>query len=349
MEVRLIRQGRPCEPSAHRRGKRRQGGFMRNASANGVATKVLRAQTSPRRKGSVFHYKYLYLMLLPGFLYLLIMSYLPMFGAIIAFKRIDYALGILKSPWYGLKNFEFLFATGSSWTAIFNTLAYNSVFIVTGPIFSCGIALILNELLNKRGAKVFQTLLIMPHFVSYVVASYLVYAFLATNNGYLNTTVLPMLGLQPVKWYLESQHWPVILFLVNGWKTWGFGTVIYLATISTLDAEIFEAATIDGASRITQIRRITLPLILPIVVLLFILSLGRIFYSDFGLFYQIPRGSGALTTTQTLDTYVYRALIQLSDISMSSAASFVQSVVGFITIFVVNLVMRRLKPEWSVF
>jgi putative aldouronate transport system permease protein len=156
--------------------------------------------------------------------------------------------------------------------------------------------------------------------------------------------------MQPVRWYLEPQHWPVLLFLVNGWKTWGFGTVIYLATMSGLDQEIFEAATIDGASRWVQIRRIIIPLLLPIVMLLVTLSLGRIFYSDFGLFYQVPRGSGSLVqTTQTLDTYVYRALIQMSDVGMSSAAAFLQSVVGFVTILVANLLMRRLKPEWAVF
>jgi putative aldouronate transport system permease protein len=289
-------------------------------------------------------------MLVPGILYLLVMNYLPMFGALIAFKRVDYALGLLRSPWIGLKNFEFLFAAGGSWVAIWNTLGYNLVFIITGPIFSVTIAIALNELLNKRGTRVYQTLLIMPHFVSFVVVSYLVYAFLATNNGYLNTTIFPALGMEPVRWYLEPNSWPVMLFLVNGWKSWGFGTVIYLATIATLDVEIYEAATIDGASRLVQIRRLTIPLLLPIVVLLLILSLGRIFYSDFGLFYQVTRGSGALIrTTQTLDTYVYRALIQMSDVGMSSAAAFVQSVVGFITILAVNLAMRRLKPEWSLF
>jgi putative aldouronate transport system permease protein len=289
-------------------------------------------------------------MLLPGLLYLLIMNYLPMFGTIISFKRIDYALGIFRSPWIGLKNFEYLFATGDSWVAIRNTFAYNLVFIVTGPIVSITIAIMLNEILNRRVAKIYQTMLIMPHFVSFVVASYLLYAFLATNNGYFNTTIMPFLGMQPVRWYLEPQHWPVLLFLVNGWKTWGFGTVIYLATMSGLDQEIFEAATIDGASRWVQIRRIIIPLLLPIVMLLVTLSLGRIFYSDFGLFYQVPRGSGSLVqTTQTLDTYVYRALIQMSDVGMSSAAAFLQSVVGFVTILVANLLMRRLKPEWAVF
>lgn len=298
----------------------------------------------------IYQYRFIYLMLLPGILFLLVMNYLPMFGALIAFKEIDYALGILGSPWVGFQNFRFLFATNDAWIAIRNTLAYNGVFIVTGPIFAVGLAIALNELRNKIGAKVYQTLLIMPHFISFVVVSYLVYAFLATNHGYLNTKILPIFGIEPVRWYLEPGKWPVILFLVNGWKTWGFGTVIYLASMAGFDPQLYEAATIDGASRWMQIWRITIPLLLPMIMLLFILSMGRIFNADFGLFYQVPRAQGALIpTTQVLDTFVYRALIRLGDIGMSSAAAFLQSVVGFITILSVNLITRRLKPEWSIF
>jgi len=309
-----------------------------------------RLQTGTTLRARIYQYRYIYLMLLPGILFLLVMNYLPMFGALIAFKEIDYALGILGSPWVGLKNFRFLFATNDAWVAIRNTLAYNGVFIVTGPIFAVGLAIMLNELWNKRIAKIYQTLLIMPHFISFVVVSYLVYAFLATSTGYVNTQILPVLGVEPVRWYLEPSKWPVILFLVNGWKTWGFGTVIYLASMAGFDPQLYEAATIDGASRWMQIRRITVPLLLPMIMLLFILSLGRIFNADFGLFYQVTRAAGPLIpTTQVLDTFVYRALIRLGDIGMSSAAAFLQSAVGFFTIFTVNLVTRRLKPEWSIF
>ncbi|MFW5685967.1 MAG: sugar ABC transporter permease, partial [Spirochaetota bacterium] len=189
-------------------------------------TNALKMGTTLRAR--LYQYRYIYLMLLPGVIFLLIMNYLPMFGALIAFKEIDYALGIIRSPWVGLQNFRFLFATNDAWVAIRNTLAYNAVFIVTGPLFAVGLAIMLNELLNKRMAKIYQTLLIMPHFISFVVVSYLVYAFLATSTGYLNTRILPMIGVEPVRWYLEPEKWPVILFLVNGWKTWGFGTVIYL-------------------------------------------------------------------------------------------------------------------------
>ncbi len=309
---------------------------------------TLRTGTSLRAR--LFQYRYIYLMLLPGVLFLLVMNYLPMFGALIAFKEIDYALGIIGSPWVGLRNFEFLFATRDAWVAIRNTLSYNAVFIVTGPIVAVALSIMLNELRNKRGAKVYQTLLIMPHFISFVVVSYLVFAFLATSTGYMNTRILPMFGIERVRWYLEPARWPVILFLVNGWKSWGFGTVIYLASMAGFDPQLYEAATIDGASRWAQIWKITIPLLLPMIMLLFILSLGRIFNADFGLFFQVPRAAGPLIpTTQVLDTFVYRALISLGDIGMSSAAAFLQSVVGFVTILSVNLIVRRLKPEWSIF
>ncbi len=315
-----------------------------------VSEQADRLRTGKTLRARLFQYRYIYLMLLPGVLFLLVMNYLPMFGALIAFKEIDYALGIIRSPWVGLRNFEFLFATRDAWVAIRNTLAYNGVFIVTGPVVAVALSVMLNELRNKRGAKVYQTLLIMPHFISFVVVSYLVYAFLATSTGYMNTRILPLLGIDPVRWYLEPARWPLILFLVNGWKTWGFGTVIYLASMAGFDPQLYEAATIDGASRWAQIWKITIPLLLPMIMLLFILSLGRIFNADFGLFFQVPRAAGPLIpTTQVLDTFVYRALIRLGDIGMSSAAAFVQSVVGFVTILSVNLVVRRIKPEWSIF
>jgi putative aldouronate transport system permease protein len=315
-----------------------------------TASTALTAGSGTSLRARIHQYRFIYLMLFPGIAFLLVMNYLPMFGALIAFKQIDYALGILASPWVGFENFRFLFATRDAWVAIRNTLAYNGVFIVTGPIFAVGLAILLNELLNKRAAKIYQTLLIMPHFISFVVVSYLVYAFLATSSGYVNTRILPLLGIQRIRWYLEPQRWPVVLFIVHGWKHWGFGTVIYLATMAGFDPQLYEAATIDGASRWKQIWRITIPLLLPMIMLLFILSLGRIFNADFGLFYQVPRAAGALIpTTQVLDTFVYRALIHLNDIGMSSAAALLQSVVGFVTILSVNLVARRLRPEWSIF
>lgn len=295
-------------------------------------------------------YRALYVMLVPAFVVLLLMNYLPMFGAVIAFKEIDYALGILRSPWVGLKNFEFLFASDDAWIIVRNTLGYNILFIITGPMVSVTLAILLNELTNRLGAKVYQTLIIMPHFISMVVVSYLVYAFLAHQSGFLNKVILPALGLEGVKWYYEARYWPVLLFLVHGWKHWGYGTVIYLATMAGFDQELYEAAAIDGASRLRQIWHITVPLLTPIIIMLFILSLGRIFNSDFGLFYQVPRSSGPLhPVTQTLDVFTYRALMQLGDLGMASAAAFFQSVVGFFTILSANLVVRKMNPERAMF
>lgn len=193
----------------------------------------LNAHFSTTFGARIFQYRFIYLMLFPGILFILVMNYLPMFGALIAFKEIDYALGILKSPWVGFQNFRFLFSTKDAWIAIRNTLAYNGVFIATGPFFAVSIAIMLNELLSKRAAKFYKTLLIMPHFISFVVMSYLVYAFLATSNGYLNTQILPVFGIEPVRWYVEPSKWPAVLFIVHGWKHWGFSTVIYLATPPT--------------------------------------------------------------------------------------------------------------------
>ncbi len=298
----------------------------------------------------VNRYRARYLLLLPGVVLLFFMNYLPMFGNLIAFKEMDYALGILGSKWIGLKNFEFLFSTPSAWVALRNTLLYNLVFIFTGVVGSVGLSIMLNEIQNKRTAKVYQVILIMPHFISMVVVSYLVYAFLGTSNGFMNNEILPALGIDPISWYLEAQYWPYILFLVNMWKTWGYGTVIYLAAIAGLDPALYEAAKMDGASKFTQIFHITIPQLMPVITMLTLLSLGRIFNSDFGLFYQVPMASGALvSTTQTLDTFVYRSLIQLGDVGMSSAAALFQSTVGFFTILTVNLVLRKVAPERALF
>ncbi len=295
-------------------------------------------------------YRTRYLMLLPGVLLLFFMNYLPMFGNIIAFKEIDYSLGILGSRWIGLKNFEFLFSTPAAWVALRNTILYNIVFIFTGIIGPVGLSIALSEIANKRAAKVYQVILIMPHFISMVVVSYLTYAFLSHSTGFMNTEILPRLGMEPIGWYMEAQYWPYILFIVNIWKSWGYGTVIYLAAIAGIDPSLYEAAKMDGATKWTQIKSITVPQLMPVISMLFILSLGRIFNSDFGLFYQVPRASGALVaTTQTLDTFVYRSLTQLGDIGMSSAAALFQNTVGFVTILGVNMILRKVSPERSLF
>jgi len=295
-------------------------------------------------------HRYMYVMLLPGVILLILMNYLPMFGSLIAFKEIDYAKGLLGSPWIGFKNFEFLFTTKNSWIAIRNTLGYNAVFILTGIMVPVALSIALNELKSKYAAKTYQVLVIMPHFISMVVVAYLLFAFLGSGSGFVNTKIMPLLGREPIRWYMEPEYWPWILFLVNGWKTWGYGTVIYLASMAGFDPQLYEAATIDGASKWKQIQTITIPLLMPIITMLFILSLGRIINSDFGLFYQVPRAAGPLiNVTQTLDTLVYRSLMQIGDVGMASAAALLQSSVGFVTILSANALLRKVAPDRALF
>ncbi len=288
-------------------------------------------------------------MLAPGLAFLLLLAYIPMFGSLIAFKEIDYSLGIFGSPWIGFENFRFLFSSPDAYQAISNTLMYNLFFIFTGPVISIALAIGLNELMGRKAKKLYQTLIILPYFFSFVVVSYIVYVLLGSPLGLINKT-LESSGIETIPWYQSPEYWPWILFITHGWKAWGFGTIIYLATMTGFDQEIYEAARIDGANRWAQITKITLPLLMPIVSILFILSLGNIFRADFGLFCTVPRGSTTLMpATQVLDTFVYRSLIMTRDIGMSSAAGLLQSIVGFFTILTANLVIRKFAPDRALF
>ncbi len=292
----------------------------------------------------------IYLMMLPGMLYFLFNNYLPMAGITIAFRKINYRLGIWKSPFCGLDNFEFLFSSGSVFTIIRNTLLYNIVFIVLGTVLAIAMAILLNEVRQKYLNRVYQTLVLLPHLMSMVVVSYLAYAFLSGETGYINNTILPLLGIDKIAFYQEKKYWPFILTFVNMWKSVGFNMVIYLAAVIGISPDYYEAARIDGASKWKQITRITIPLLTSTVITLFILSVGRIFYSDFGLFYQVPRNSGTLyDVTQTIDTFVYNALMNQNNISMSSAAGFIQSVVGCCLVLTANGIIRKISRENAMF
>lgn len=289
-------------------------------------------------------------MMAPGLVYILINNYIPMFGVFIAFKSIDYSKGIFQSPWVGFQNFEYLFKTDDAFIITRNTLVYNFAFIILDIVFGIAFAIMLNEIVSKLFKKVYQTVLIMPQLISMVIASYLVFAFLSEQNGFLNKTVLPAFGMKAISWYDATNAWPFILVLVHEWKTIGFSSILYLSSIVGIDKEYYESAMIDGAGKWKQIWYITLPCIKPTVVVLFLISVGRIFYSDFGLFYQIPMNSGALyNVTNTIDTYVYRGLMQLNDISMSSAAGLYQSVVGFIIVVLANWAVRKVDAENALF
>ena len=291
----------------------------------------------------------LYLMLLPGCIYLFINNYIPMTGIIVAFKKYNVNDGIYRSPWIGLDNFTYLFKRDAA-IIIRNTLLYNAAFIVINLIVAITLAILISDVKSKWGKKIYQSSVLIPFLVSIVIVSYIVFAFLGAEIGLLNKGVLASLGREPVAWYQEPKYWPFIIVFVHVWKTVGYGCMIYIAGIAGIDRSFYEAAQLDGASKWQQIKSITLPCLVPSIVTLTLLNIGRIFYSDFGLFYQVPQNSGALyNVTNTIDTYVYRAMISAGGIGRSSAAGMFQSVVGFSLVLMSNLIVRRISKENALF
>lgn len=296
------------------------------------------------------HFLPIYIMMLPGIFYLLINNYLPMFGIVIAFKHLDFRKGIFQSPWAGLENFRFLFASGDAWRMVRNTLGYNILFIILGIVLGIAVAILMNEITSHKALKAYQTMILIPNLMSFVIINYLVYSFLAPDTGLVNNSILKALGIQPISWYTNAKYWPVILTIVNTWQSLGFTTIIYYSSIIGISTDYYEAATLDGATKWQQIRQITLPLLKPTVIIIFILNVGRIFNSNFGLFYQVTRNQGMLySTTRTIDVYVFNALMKNNDYAMSSAASVFQSVVGAITLIVANTIVRKIQPDDSLF
>lgn len=292
----------------------------------------------------------LYLMFLPGAIYLLINNYIPMAGLVIAFKQVNWNKGILKSPWVGFSNFEYLFKTKEAWNITRNTLGYNIIFIILGTVIAIAVAILLNEITSMVLKKTYQTVILLPYLISMVVVSYLVYAMLSSENGFVNLSILRPLGKQEISWYTESKYWPALLIIIYIWKTFGYNCILYYATLVGIDRGYYEAAVIDGASRWQQIRHITLPELVPTIITLTLMSIGKIFYSDFGLFYQVPMDSGPLyDVTNTIDTYVYRGLIRQNNVGMSSAAGFYQSIIGFVLVLLANYAVRRISKENALF
>lgn len=292
----------------------------------------------------------MYLMMLPGFAYLVINNYMPIPGLMLAFKKFKYPRGIWGSDWCGFKNFTFLISSKDLWLIVRNTLLYNVIFILLGTILSVAIAILLNEVRSKRLQQSFQTVILIPHLLSYVIISYIVYALFGAESGMINNSILRPLGVTPISWYTEDRHWPVILTCVYLWKSFGYSSIVYFATLVGFDRTYYEAAMVDGATTWQQISRITLPLLKPVIITLTLFSVGRIFYSDFGLFYQVPMNSGMLyETTSTIDTYVYRGLLEDNNIGRASAATFIQSIMGFILVLAANLTVRRFERENALF
>ncbi len=292
----------------------------------------------------------LYLMMLPGFLYVVINNYIPMAGIVIAFKRYNALQGIWKSPFCGFKNFEFLFRTSDAWLITRNTILYNLAFIVLGTVLAIAVAILLSEIQSKAAKQLYQTVLLIPFLISMVVVSFLAFAFLSSANGFLNKSVLPLFGMGPIDWYNQPKYWPFILVFIGLWKSLGYNTILYYATICGIDRSLYEAAIVDGANRWKQVWHVTIPCLKSTIIILTLMSIGNIFRSDFGLFYQVPMNSGPLqNVTNTIDTYVFRGLMQTNNIGMSSAAGVYQSVVGFVLVLTANLVVNRLDSDSALF
>ena len=292
----------------------------------------------------------LILFMVPGLVYLLINNYIPMAGIMLAFKKVNYTLGIFKSPWCGLSNFKYLFKTKDAAIIFRNTVLYNLAFIVLGTAAAVATAILLGEVKKKKLLKIYQTSILLPHILSTAVIAYLAFAFLSKDSGFLNNAIIKPLGGEAISWYSKPKYWPFILTFIQLWRSVGYTTIMYSATLVGIDTSYYEAAAIDGASTWDQIRYITLPCLKTTIITLTIMNLGRMFYSDFGLFYQVPMNNGLLfNATNTLDTYVYRGLLELNDIGRASAACFIQSVLGFVLVWGANALTRKVDPDSAVF
>ena len=294
----------------------------------------------------------LMLMMIPGLIVLFFNSYLPMAGIVMAFQKINYDRLAFLGDWAGFKNFEFFFKTTDAWIITRNTIAYNVVFIFLGLVTSVFFAISLNELINRTLSKFYQTMMFLPYFMSYIVISYIVFALLGFDKGFVNKGILEPLGHASVNWYMEPKYWPFILTILDTWKGAGYSSVVYLAAIVNMDTSYYEAARIDGATKWQQIKWITLPMLKPMMIILTIMAVGKIFNSDFGLFYTVPMNSGGLyNVTSTIDTYVYRTMASASgaNFNMSAAAGLYQSLVGFVCVLVTNRIVKKVESEYALF
>lgn len=292
------------------------------------------------------------LLALPTTIWYVLFCFLPMFGIIMAFKNYkiqdaskSFFYNLLASESVGFKNFEFLFSTGAGWDVIKLTVLYNIVFIILGILVPVTLALLMSNLHNKTFGKVAQTSMFLPHFMSWVVVTYFVFAFLSPDKGFVNS-IRATFGMETVNWYMEPDIWPYFLIFLNVWKGMGYGMVVYLATITGIDGTLYEAAIIDGASKWQQIKYITLPILKTIILMMFILNIGSMIRSDFGLFYQVPKASASLVdVTETIDVFIYKIVKTQPNPNMASAASFLQSVIGCGLILGSNWVVKKMDAD----
>ena len=292
----------------------------------------------------------LYIMLIPGIAYLICNNYIPLLGLQLAFKKFSYAKGMWDSPWNGFDNFSFLFRGNDAFLMFRNTILYNAAFIVLGTILAITVAIMLNNVRSKKAKKIYQTVILIPYLISIVIVSYIVFGFLSADSGFLNNKLFGLLGIEPISWYVEKKYWPGILTLVHLWKGFGYSSIIYYSTIIGIDPTLYEAAAVDGATRWRQTLHVTLPSLKPTIITLTLMNIGRIMFSDFGLFYQVPMNSGPLMdVTQTIDTYVYRALMVNAQVGKSAASGLVQSILGFILVLTSNMIITKIDRENALF
>ena len=293
--------------------------------------------------------KQLYVMCALPLLYIILFSYVPMVGLILAFKKFKYNMGVFGSPWVGLRNFEFFFKSNDFWLITWNTLSMNFLFIVFGTLTAVVVALLFYELKSRKAIKTFQTILITPHFLSWVVVAYMVYAILQPQHGFLNK-ILAMLNIEGIDWYATPSAWPYILVIANIWKHVGMDCIIYYASLIGIDSSLIEAARVDGATKMQTIIHIIIPQLLVLISIMVIIKIGSIFRADFGLFYQLPMDAPQLySVTDVVDTYLYRTLKQSSNIGLSTAIGLLQSCVGFVLVVLTNYFSKKVDEDMGLF
>lgn len=303
---------------------------------------------------NLWRYKALVIMAIPAMIWMIFFFYIPIFANVVAFKDFHispdgFIASLQASPWVGFDNFKFLFSSNNAFLITKNTVLYNLGFITLNLVISVFFAIVMSELRNKRLVKIYQTMSLLPYFLSWVVISYFVYAFLSPDKGLINHWIAGS-GGTPVNWYSELKFWPLIILFIGTWKGIGYNSIIYFATVMGIDPTYYEAAMIDGASKWQQIKNVTIPQLVPLISILTILAVGNIFRADFGLFFNVPRNSGALyNVTSVLDTYIYNGLTNTGDIGMTAAAGLYQSVVGFVLLMITNAIARRFDDESALF
>ncbi len=311
-----------------------------------IETGKKKKRISPMKE--LWQNKFLYLLALPAVAYTFIFSYCTLPYIAIAFEKFNYKTGI-RSPFAGLSNFAYFFKSSWAWTVTRNTLVINVLFLIAGTVCAVLLALILNEVKAKRFLKVSQSMMLFPYFISWVIVSYMLQGILGTDTGLLNNLIVS-LGGEKVNFYASPGYWYPILLILNVWKNTGYSTIIYLAAIAGIDEGIYEAAYVDGASRFKRVIYITLPLLAPTICIMVLMSVGRIFYGDFGMLYAIIRDNSTLMPlAEVIDTYVYRTFKNTGDPSLSMAIGLYQSVVGFILVFTANWIVRRKFPDGALF